>query len=76
MEKFALFGGRVPSQEYADVYIENLKNKCRSFVDLKPILERAGFTFVDDFDKDSEVALDLTQLSKDTLINLFSEADK
>ena len=69
-------GGRVPSQEYADVYIENLKNKCRSFVDLKPILERAGFTFVDDSDTETEVALDLTQLSKDTLINLFSEADK
>lgn len=69
-------GGRVPNHEYADVYIENLKNKCRSFVNLKPILEKAGFTFVDDSDKDSEVGLDLTQLSKDTLIDLFSETKK
>lgn len=69
-------GGRVPNHEYADVYIENLKNKCRSFIDLKPILEKAGFTFVDDSDKDSEVGLDLTQLSKDTLIDLFSETKK
>ena len=64
-------GGRVPDRKYTQVYIENLKNKCRSFVDLKPILEKAGFTFVED-DENAEVALDLTQLSKDTLIDLFS----
>jgi hypothetical protein len=69
-------GGRVPNQKYAQVYIENLKNKCRSFVDLKPILEKAGFTFVEDGDEKTEVALDLTQLSKDTLIDLFSTATK
>ena len=61
---------RIPNQKYAQVYIENLKNKCRSFVDLKPILEKAGFTFIED--EEAEVTLDLTQLSKDTLINLFS----
>ncbi len=66
--------GRVPDRKYAQVYIENLKNKCRSFVDLKPILEKAGFTFVEDDDEKTEVALDLTQLSKDTLIDLFSTA--
>jgi hypothetical protein len=69
-------GGRIPNQKYAQVYIENLKNKCRSFVDLKPILEKAGFTFVEDGDEKTEVALDLTQLSKDTLIDLFSTATK
>ena len=69
-------GGRVPNQKYAQVYIENLKNKCRSFVDLKPILEKAGFTFVEDGDEKTEVTLDLTQLSKDTLIDLFSTATK
>ena len=69
-------GGRVPNQKYAQVYIENLKNKCRSFVDLKPILEKAGFTFVEDGDEKTEVALDLTQLSKDTLIDLFSTTTK
>ena len=66
--------GRVPDRKYTQVYIENLKNKCRSFVDLKPILEKAGFTFVEDDDEKTEVALDLTQLSKDTLIDLFSTA--
>lgn len=69
-------GGRVPNQKYAQVYIENLKNKCRSFVDLKPILEKAGFTFVEEGDEKTEVALDLTQLSKDTLIDLFSTVEK
>lgn len=68
--------GRVPNQKYAQVYVENLKNKCRSFVDLKPILEKAGFTFVEDGDEKTEVALDLTQLSKDTLIDLFSITTK
>lgn len=66
--------GRVPDRKYAQVYIENLKNKCRSFVDLKPILEKAGFTFVEEDDEKTEAALDLTQLSKDTLIDLFSTA--
>ena len=65
--------GCVPNQKYASVLIENMKNKCRSFVDLKPILEKAGFTFVED--DDAEVALDLTQLSKDTLIGLFSPVE-
>lgn len=69
-------GGRVPNQKYAQVYIENLKNKCRSFIDLKPILERAGFTTVADDDTETEVGLDLTQLSKDTLINLFATEKK
>ena len=69
-------GGRVPNQKYAQVYIENLKNKCRSFIDLKPILEKAGFTTVADGDTETEVGLDLTQLSKDTLINLFATEKK
>ncbi len=69
-------GGRVPNQKYAQVYIENLKNKCRSFIDLKPILEKAGFTAVADDDTETEVGLDLTQLSKDTLINLFATEKK
>ena len=64
-------GGRVPNHKYSAVYLETLKNKCRAFVDLKPILEMAGFTFVED--EDAEVGLDLTQLSKDTLIDLFTE---
>lgn len=69
-------GGRVPNHKYAQVYIENLKNKCHSFIDLKPILEKAGFTTVADGDTETEVGLDLTQLSKDTLINLFATEKK
>lgn len=67
---------RVPNRKYAQVYIENLKNKCRSFVELKPILEKAGFTTVEDDDETTEVALDLTQMSKDTLIDLFATESK
>ena len=69
-------GGRVPNQKYAQVYIDNLKNKCRSFIDLRPILDKAGFTPVADDDTETEVGLDLTQLSKDTLIDLFSTEKK
>lgn len=64
-------GGRVPNHKYSAVYLENLKNKCRTFIDLKPILMKAGFTFVED--EDADVELDLTQLSKDTLIDLFAQ---
>ena len=64
-------GGRVPNHKYSSIYLETLKNKCRAFIDLKPILEMAGFTFVED--EDAEAGLDLTQLSKDTLIGLFTE---
>ena len=64
-------GGRVPNHKYSAVYLENLKNKCRTFIDLKPILMMAGFTFVED--EDADVELDLTQLSKDTLIDLFAQ---
>ena len=41
-----------------------------------PILEKAGFTTVADGDTETEVGLDLTQLSKDTLINLFATERK
>lgn len=68
--------GRVPNQKYAQVYIDNLKNKCRSFIDLRPILDKAGFTPVADDDTETKVGLDLTQLSKDTLIDLFSTEKK
>ena len=63
--------GRVPNTKYADTYVDIIKNKCRTFIDLQSVLEKAGFTFVEDPEK--EVQLDLSQLSKDTLIELFAE---
>lgn len=61
---------RVPNNKYAQIYIDQLKNKCRSFIKLNDILEQAGFTFVDD--PDVEVGLDLTNPDKDALIKLFA----
>jgi hypothetical protein len=56
--------GRIPNHKYSSVYVDKLKNKCRTFIDLKPILEFAGFTEVTD--ENEEVDLDLSQISKDT----------
>lgn len=72
----AVSGGRVPNHKYAQTYIEQLKNKCRTFVSLNDILTQAGFTFVDDsFEEteDQKVGLDLTNPDKDSLIKLFAD---
>ena len=66
--------GRIPNHKYSSVYVDKLKNKCRTFIDLKPILELAGFTEVTD--ENEEVDLDLSQISKDTLIGLFGDSVK
>lgn len=66
-------GGRVPNHKYAQVYIDQLKNKCRTFVSLNDILTQAGFTFVDANDEETEVGLDLTNPDKDSLVKLFAE---
>lgn len=65
--------GRIPNHKYAQVYIDQLKNKCRSFVSLNDILKLAGFTFVEDTDEETEVVLDLTNPDKDDLIKLFAD---
>lgn len=61
---------RVPNRDLNQVIIDKFKVKARAFVELREILEAAGFT---EAPADAEeVGLDLTQISKDTLINLFA----
>lgn len=62
--------GRVPRHDLNSVIIDKFKVKARSFIELREILEAAGFT---EAPVDAEeVGLDLTQISKDTLIDLFA----
>jgi len=64
--------GRVASGKYADIIVDAMKKKAKSFIDLKEVLFRAGFEIVE---KDSETKpdIDFTNLEKDTLINLLSK---
>lgn len=61
---------RTPNREFNQVIIDKFKVKARSFVELREILEAAGFTEAPE--DAEEVGLDLTQISKDTLIDLFA----
>jgi len=54
------------------IMIDKMKNKVRSFIDLKEILDAAGFTAATDETPAEEIGLDLTQVDKDTLIKLFA----
>ena len=49
-----------------------LNRKCRSFVDLKQLLLDAGFKERKRGTKENPIELDLTDLKKDTLIDLFA----
>jgi hypothetical protein len=51
---------------------EILNRKCRSFVDLKQLLLDAGFKECKRGTKENPIELDLTDLHKDTLIELFA----
>jgi hypothetical protein len=51
---------------------EILNRKCRSFVDLKKLLLDAGFKERKRGTKENPIELDLTDLKKDTLIDLFA----
>ena len=64
--------GRVASGKYANIIVDAMKKKAKSFIDLKEVLFRAGFEIVE---KDSETKpdIDFTNLEKDTLINLLSK---
>jgi len=61
--------GRVPTQKLERIVIDKFRIKAKSFLNLKEILESAGFS---ETENDDEVGLDLTQLDKDQLIGLFS----
>ena len=62
--------GRVPTRELQKIVIDKFRVKVRSFLNLKEVLEAAGFTEVKS--DDDEVGLDLMQPSKDSLIELFA----
>jgi hypothetical protein len=51
---------------------EILNRKCRSFIDLKKLLLDAGFKERKRGTKENPIELDLTDLKKDTLIDLFA----
>lgn len=55
-----------------DDMAEIINRKCRSFVDLKKLLLDAGFKERKRGTKENPIELDLTDLKKDTLIELFS----
>lgn len=67
-------GGRVSTANAADIIHKQMSNKVESYVDLKPILEKAGFTIVEDLTTLplEEQYLDFSNPAKDDLIKLFS----
>ena len=60
---------RVPARKLEKIVMDKLCEKAKSFLNLKDVLSEAGFREAED---DAEVGLDLTQPSKDTLIELLS----
>ena len=62
--------GRIPMYNLEKIVIDKFRIKAQSFLNLKEILDAAGFSEAEN-DEDA-VGLDLTQPSKDTLIELFA----
>lgn len=63
---------QVSSVMTSDEYGQTLARKAKSFVDLKQLLLDAGFKERNRSTKDNPIELDLSDLNKDTLIELFS----
>lgn len=59
--------GRVSYNSVTDLYTDYALNTLDCYVSMRQVLADAGFTFVQE-----DAQIDLTDLSKDTLINLFS----
>lgn len=53
-------------------FMEIMKRRGESFIDLEMLLKDAEFNIVYDDTSDTPIDLDLSDLNKDTLINLFS----
>lgn len=66
--------GCVSSVMTSDQYGQVLKRKALSFVDLRQLLVDAGFKIYKRSSSKNPVDLDLSELRKDDLISLFSEA--
>ena len=65
--------GRVAGNSVTNKYTDYAMNTLDTYVDMRKVLTDAGFTFVE---KESEADIDLTKLSKDSLIDLFSKDKK
>ena len=67
--------GRVSKSTAADIIQQQVNKKVESYVDLKPILEKAGFNIVEDSLStltEDAILLDFSNPAKDDLIKLFS----
>lgn len=66
--------GRVSTSKKAEIINQQMGNKVESYVDLKPILEKAGFTITEDLTTLPEDAayLDFSNPTRDDLIKLFT----
>jgi len=60
----------VADPKYKDIITEQMKRKSNSFIDLKSVLNLAGFQFIED--PNEEVDIDFTVATKDQFIGLFS----
>lgn len=73
---FSTGKGRVSTGgKYVTTIIDNMKRKANSFIPIKEVLLRAGFTMWEpakEGEDEVKPDLDLTNLEKDTLVNLFS----
>ena len=68
---------RVSTGKYAPIIVEAMKKKAKSFIDLKEILLRAGFTLWEpakEGEDEVKPDIDFCNLEKDTLINLLSKS--
>jgi hypothetical protein len=68
--------GRVSTGKYAPIIVEAMKKKAKSFIDLKEILLRAGFTLWEpakEGEDEVKPDIDFCNLEKDTIINLLSK---
>lgn len=65
--------GAVSGDSVTNRYTEYAMNTLDTYVDMRKVLTDAGFTFVE---KESEAEIDLTKLSKDSLIDLFDKNKK
>lgn len=65
--------GRVAGDSVTNKYTDYAMNTLDTYVDMRKVLTDAGFTFVE---KESEADIDLTKLSKDSLIDLFDKNKK
>lgn len=63
---------KITTTTAAEIVQKQMSNKVESFVDLKPLLEKAGANLVYEKESDDFKCIDLSNLLKDDLIKLFA----